>query len=75
MANKTISLASLPAATGFGPGDSLVGINNGNAALFPYNTINTGEQAQELQDLPVHKEPLELRDHRELPDQQEVEED
>jgi hypothetical protein len=42
MANKTISLASLPAATGFGPGDSLVGINNGNAALFPYNTINTG---------------------------------
>ncbi len=40
--NKTVSITSLPAATGFGPGDSLVGISNGEASLFPYDLIATG---------------------------------
>ena len=40
--NKTVSITSLPAATGFGPGDSLVGVGNGEALLFPYSLIESG---------------------------------
>lgn len=40
--NKTVSITTLPAATGFGPGDSLVGLSNGEASLFPYSVIGTG---------------------------------
>ena len=40
--NKTVSITTLPAATGFGPGDSLVGVNNGEAFLFPYSVIGSG---------------------------------
>ena len=40
--NKTVSITSLPSATGFGPGDSLVGIRNGKTSLFPYDLITTG---------------------------------
>jgi hypothetical protein len=43
--NKTVSITTLPAATGFGPGDSLVGISNGEASLFPYSVIGTGSGA------------------------------
>ena len=40
--NKTVSITSLPSATGFGPGNSLVGVSNGEASLFPYDLIATG---------------------------------
>lgn len=40
--NKTVSITSLPSATGFGPSDSIVGINNGQASLFPYELIGAG---------------------------------
>jgi hypothetical protein len=40
--NKTVSITALPAATGFGPGDSLVGVGNGEALLFPYSLIASG---------------------------------
>ena len=40
--NKTVSITSLPSATGFGPGNSLVGVVNGEASLFPYDLIATG---------------------------------
>jgi hypothetical protein len=40
--NKTVSITSLPSATGFGPGDTIIGVHSGNASQFPYELINTG---------------------------------
>ena len=40
--NKTVSITTLPSATGFGPGDSIVGVHEGNASLFPYELIGAG---------------------------------
>ena len=40
--NKTVSILSLPSATGFGTGDKLVGVSNGEVLLFPHDLIGSG---------------------------------